>query len=668
MDSVIKLNVPEKIRYISEWKGFNLFDFTYILNKQIPGCGFTEWCIGNNMNVVLCSPRRILLENKEDQHKGEVFYVRNEREIVLDLDKDLTKVSKPNDNPADDSVQDGELYQQIGEKLSNYIYNRSISGKPIKILVTYDSFCIVKNLLLAKGILQTFNIVVDEFQSIFTDSRFKSDVELKFVSQLKDLQKVCFVSATPMIREYLDMLDEFKNLPYYELDWSALNSGRLKKPSLIIRYSRSIYESAKNIINLYKSGNFEYKYIKEGDIVRKIVSKEAVIYVNSVNNIIGIIKRTELKPDQVNILCARTPNNISKIEKRLGKGFDIGRVPLKGEPHKMFTFCTRTVYLGADFYSTNARTFILSDANIETLAVDISMDLPQILGRQRLNENPWKNYAEFYYKPLIKKGMNSRESFEKLMQFKKSETENVINFYYKSHANSSKEERESTIRFYQRGIAALNYRNDYVSLSWSDSVNEYVPVFNSLVMIAEKRAFDIQQIDYADRFSVFSNISNILGLEEDYEQIKKILGTLREQTTLYDKLKFLCNVLDQEIVNETILLDQINEKHFAEYFKVLGVDRIRALGYNVTCLNKELGILSFDKSQLKDLIYSTFIPGNSYLYSDIKSKLKDIYSKCGYQSSAKAVDLEKYFKVISVNINIGNGKRSKGYKIIEEKK
>ena len=396
MDSVIKLNVPEKVRYISEWDGFSLFDFTYILNKQIPGCGFTEWCIRNSDNIILCSPRRILLENKEEQHRGEVFYVRNEREIVLDMDKDLTKVSTPSDNLTNDSVQDSELYQQIEEKLSNHIYNRSISSKPIKILVTYDSFCIVKNLLLANGILQTFNIVVDEFQSIFTDSRFKSDVELKFVSQLKDLQKVCFVSATPMIREYLDMLNEFKDLPYYELDWSALNSGRLKKPSLIIRYSRSIYESAKNIVNLYKSGNFEYKYVKEDNIVRKIVSKEAVIYVNSVNNIIGIIKRTGLKPDQVNILCAKTPNNISKIEKRLGKGFDIGRVPLKGETHKMFTFCTRTVYLGADFYSTNARTFILSDANIETLAVDISMDLPQILGRQRLMENPWKTCAEFY--------------------------------------------------------------------------------------------------------------------------------------------------------------------------------------------------------------------------------------------------------------------------------
>lgn len=64
----------------------------------------------------------------------------------------------------------------------------------------------------------------------------------------------------------------------------------------------------------------------------------------------------------------------------------------------MFTFCTRTVYLGADFYSLCARSFIFSDSNSDCLAVDIAEDLPQILGRQRLQDNPWKNTANFYYR------------------------------------------------------------------------------------------------------------------------------------------------------------------------------------------------------------------------------------------------------------------------------
>ena len=81
----------------------------------------------------------------------------------------------------------------------------------------------------------------------------------------------------------------------------------------------------------------------------------------------------------------------------------------------MFTFCTRTVYLGADFYSTNARTVVLSDANIDTLSVDISLDLPQILGRQRLEINPWKNSALMYVKCTDLKHKTTKEDNEKIL-------------------------------------------------------------------------------------------------------------------------------------------------------------------------------------------------------------------------------------------------------------
>ena len=145
-------------------------------------------------------------------------------------------------------------------------------------------------------------------------------------------------------------------------------------------------------------------------------SKEAVFFLNSVNGICKAITTNMLSIDQCNILCAQTDENsklvreafntvIKKKAEQEGiknpvllKGDIIGDIPTKGQPHKMFTFCTRTVYLGADFYSTNARTFIFSDANIECLSVDISMDLEQILGRQRLEENPWKNCATMFVK------------------------------------------------------------------------------------------------------------------------------------------------------------------------------------------------------------------------------------------------------------------------------
>ena len=60
--------IPKGIRYVGELGTngkviYRLSDYPYphILNKVLTGCGFTEYCIRNNMNIILCSPRKMLL-------------------------------------------------------------------------------------------------------------------------------------------------------------------------------------------------------------------------------------------------------------------------------------------------------------------------------------------------------------------------------------------------------------------------------------------------------------------------------------------------------------------------------------------------------------------------------------------------------------------------------
>lgn len=68
------LEVPADIKKLSDWAvrddGFKLsnYPYHYIFNKQITGCGFTYYCLTCNLNVILCSPRRVLLDNKESFH------------------------------------------------------------------------------------------------------------------------------------------------------------------------------------------------------------------------------------------------------------------------------------------------------------------------------------------------------------------------------------------------------------------------------------------------------------------------------------------------------------------------------------------------------------------------------------------------------------------------
>ena len=672
MINITKINVPAGIRYISDWKEFKLPNFPHILDKQIPGCGFTEWSLTNNEDTVLCSPRKILLQNKNDQHLGDVYYLVNDYEQIIDSGKDLTKINKKikKEEIDDDEIKKlkAEFYLRQEYSLSSYISFRKATNQPCKILVTYDSFHIIKSILGNKSILQDFRIIVDEFQSIFVDSRFKSSTELDFVNQLQDLQKVCFVSATPMMEEYLVQIENFKNLPYYSLDWNKLQEGRIIKPDLIVRSSKSVFTTAKSIIESYKSGQYEKAYrIGSNGKAECVESKEAVFYVNSVNNILSIIKRNSLSPDECNILCANTSENVTKIKKKLGKNFFIGKVPLRGEQHKMFTFCTRTVYLGADFYSTNARSFIISDANIDTLAVDISLDLPQILGRQRLIENPWKNKANFYYKPTAQAKLTSKDKFDAIIKKKENRTQDLLNAYQDTRASS----KESLVDTYDTVAKLLNYRDDYVAVNKKyDSVSQtwiQIPVKNNLVIIAERRAFDIQQIDYKDRFSVFNTIEQNSILSGVDIIAKQFLEKYERQNNLYEKLKLLCTCNISDNIIKTFILPNITEKHFSEYYLIIGPDRIRSLGYNINRLNKELNIVTFNQLTLSDEIVKLFSVGDKLPKNKIKEILLNLYTLLKYDKIPKATDLEQWFELRAIKVKDSSGKWVHGFEIVKKK-
>ena len=659
MEKII-IKVPGQYRYMGEWNEFiDLFPrFPHIMDKQVPGCGFTEWCLTNPDNVILCSPRNMLILNKWEQHPDDVFRVHNDKyDIDPGVDRDLNNDAKEK-GEVETFIQTLEklskeekesFTSQLFRDLDNYFKRMDSCKKPYKILVTYDSFRILKDVLKELDNFNTFQIIVDEFQTIFTDSRFKSDTELEFVNVLAGVEKVCYVSATPMIDKYLEQLPEFCNLPYYELDWTSEDPFRLQKPNLTVRIINSIYGPAKKIIESYKAGEYVTKMVNGKDGTPKTIeSKEAMIYVNSVNNIIQIIKKSGLKSEECNILCSNTKENLDKIQTKLGKSFNIGKVPLKHEPRKMFTFCTRTVYLGADFYSDNARSFILSDANIECLAVDISLDLPQILGRQRNLENPWKNEAEFFYKPFIKTGKEeSKAEFDKRIAEKLEFSKQTLSNYHVAV------DKKNYLSILKDRIQDRHYRNDYVAIN-EHAGSEPIPVINQLVLVAEQRAYDIQQIDYADRFSVFNALSNSSGLSpETLEEAKELQNAYDLAENIPTKLKILCEYPVNDEARK-VVINSLGDSKISEYL-VLGPERLKALGYNTTKIRKEFGMACYDWSGIEKEVREEFNIGEKYTKSTIKEKLKEIYLKFNYPGSAKGTDLEKWFNVKLIKIGTKDG-------------
>ena len=667
-----KLNdyiVPRGIRFISELgTNFRFYKLPVkcIINKQLPGCGFTEYCLRGPENVILCSPRKMLLKNKKDQHGRDVYLVINELEKEVTIDKDLSKIDKSQIfmEKLDEMVNGKDtVYNRLMNEIKDYLNERKYLGdKPAKILVTYDSYRIVKDILESLGIFQSFYTIIDEFQTILHDSKFKSNTELDFLYHLHQSHSALFVSATPMLEEYLNMLDEFDGLPYINMDWSKEDSTRVLKPSLKVLTMKSVGTKLPEIIDSYKSGNFESAIRMVNGYPTRVISDEAVFYVNSVNHIVSIIKKCDLQPEEVNILCSNTPDNLKKIQKRLGKGFTIGDVPLKGVKPKMFTFCTRTVYLGADFYSTCARSFIFSDSNIDSLAVDISEDLPQILGRQRLFDNPWKNEATFYYRSTCDYRKISQEEFDREIERKKRSTNNLLSAF----STALDDAKYDLAKTYQKNTKSYNYKDDYIA------VNEHrggtlIPVLNNLVLVNEIRAFRIQQIDYKDRFTVFSTIHNTLSSDDIINQkVSEFLREYQKLGTFKSKLKYLCEYgFSDEVAG--IVLDQIGEHdNIKSYYISLGSQKLRALGYDKYKIEKELGIVTFSYELLESSIYSEFKVGDKLTLSSIKDRLDYLYKSISYTATPKATDLEKFFEIKNSSI-YEDGKKIKCYTLLKKK-
>lgn len=153
---------------------------------------------------------------------------------------------------------------------------------------------------------------------------------------------------------------------------------------------------------------------------------------------------------------------------------------------------------------------------------------------------------------------------------------------------------------------------------------------------------------------------------EKTEEIENFMLTYESLPKLYDKLKYLCEYkpTTNEFAGE--ILEHITEKHFKDYITVLGPERCRSLSYNVGKLNKELGILTFDQDILNFEIFKNFNVGDKLEKSRIKLNLGNIYSSLGYKKTPKANDLEEWFEIKDVLINVGN-KRVAGFEIIKKK-
>ena len=138
-----------------------------------------------------------------------------------------------------------------------------------------------------------------------------------------------------------------------------------------------------------------------------------------------------------------------------------------------------------------------------------------------------------------------------------------------------------------------------------------------------------------------------------------------------EKMKYLCEFLNyrKNLAEEALISVPLAYKN---YYTVLGSERCRQIGYQMSKLEKEyqkqLNNQRIPDSDLLQLIYSSFKEGDRFSNTDLKLAVQGIYNHLGLKKTGKARDMEQWFEIKKCLVtNPQTKKRENGIELIKRK-
>lgn len=590
-------------------------DGKFILNKTVTGCGGTSLFLNSNFPVVIISPRLQVLKEKHRQYPDSfhfhVPFSGNRGQAIIQMMRDL----------------DSYLDSHHGSTPFT-----PLPMRPAKILVTLDSSDKVLSVLRGNNMLDSCLFVVDEFQCLMGDATFKGSTDMNFLIRLdNEVKRICYLSATPVPDIYLNYIPQFANIPYYKLEWDP---DVIVEPTLKERQMRNGETAEKlcgELIQRYRRDGYFERKIVDGNIV---CSREACIFLNEVKSIIRIIGQNSLKPDEVTILCSESQSS------RLPKGFTIGGLDAdRNNPkNKPFTFCTKSSFEGVDFYSTNASTYIFINAGRECQTLDIMLDIPQILGRQRLDINPFRHDATIYYK--TRPEIMTEDEFRQKQKMMDLKTNNILNVF-----NSAPEETKNLLVELYRDKALENrFVDDYIDLVQK---NGHTTIgFNCLVMVAKWNQWYQRNHYYSNSCQLLTSIQSVVGMRQKPEEVKQFEQWYYKAPDK-DRLARYADFRNRyPQYYPLILQNPFIDLKYHDWYDKLGYRTLYSLDFHEADAER-----TYDnqcaQEPIREACRQEFVPGMLYSKREVKAKLQKIYDGLGLVGKkAKATDLKQYLPVM----------------------
>lgn len=631
------INAPEGVKFLSELPEFKDGLPNGILDKGSTGCGMTTIAIESNTPYIIALPLNAAIDNKVEQY-DHLFVVR---------------------------------YGVTKSEFDNYI-----KAGGIKILCTYDSLYKIGKWM--PDAYTRFKLLVDEYQDFLRFYGFKKQAYRVAVDEIAKYEHKTLGSATPIPVKYSP--EVLAGLPVTTVKWEDAD------PINVV--SRQVSCPTTLAVKLIK------KYQDDGGYTFKgIRSNSLNIFVNSIKTIKTIINATNLTPTDCRVICGSDPANTKELGAYIG---------LRGKGVKdpyLVTFITSAGYNSIDLYGNDTASIALSYGDKKHTLQSTFIDLPQIAGRMRNEENPFYRVLFHYYttvpyeldsewfreneRPIIKAkpSKEDREAYreweitiEKLNQWKQKAKEEVKSRFESKLASDI-----------QSNTVMLNHNtSDSAPQETKDWLKQLIDNGN------EAAAFFIYQIkDNEIVFSIDQDYIRYLRFQMEelvlsYVDGKSLRNSYKEarlNATAEEYIKFSEKIKDDAGENFTTAIKRyLNEELDDEakdditraypdilvFVSKLTPERIRSLDYSKRQLQQEIDRISHrGVSVIQNKIMNAF-QEVFYSNSEIKSKLQEIYSNTpGFDDQkAKATDILKYFPESKLSQpRDERGNRDKGYQI-----
>ena len=552
-----------------------------IFNKVITGCGGTTVALSNNECYIIAVPTQELIKNKIKRDEAGVGTY---------------------------TLQNGETREIFGlfgyssymmkKDLRDYIESHEIK----KIMCTYDKMEMLLHFIDPKD----YRLLVDEYHTLLKAYSFREKAINRVFSTYRMYKSFCFMSATPIMPDFKpSLLDDVEEVM---AEWD-----NVEKITVNLQYSNKPFLTAANIINRYKTDGFIE--------VNGNKSYEAFFFINSVNEICKILKHCNLTNDNARIICADTEDN----RKKLGD-FNIST---SNSANKQFTFITCKSFEGVDYFSDSAISFVVSSASAEHTKLAIDTDIPQIVGRIRSKNNPFRNKIVHIYN-RTNKDIDLVTTFEEMTDITNRTEEGVKQQIEKYNNATTRAEK----------IAIKRLINNDLILETEDGI-----YYNDAILKLDLYNFKVNQIIYKSGISVRTEYQEqgIQATAITYNKEEGEIKTENETKAITFKEAYLKALSCQDLVQRDnyLKVDLVKEA-----IENLTPEEVRAARYTKKAV-KELLISKNEKLNQftkaikmikKEMPYNEFVP-----VAKVKAMLANVYEILGIEKKAKATDITAFF-------------------------